>query len=220
MGKNRQNLRCQGRSVSGLLRLAHAMPVFEIPVNAQWIVHHGQPSDRLLEVLHDHALTATKLGCGAGHCGACTVWLNGRPTRSCELTVDTISVGSSDNLDSAGGVEQAPRIVTLEGLAQAEPRLARCLEDAFCSEQAAQCGYCSSGILMKAAALIKDHALRSGAATHPSLLDEADVARALDEHLCRCGSHRRVLRAVLLASKNYLRDTGSNEAPPSQSKLV
>jgi nicotinate dehydrogenase subunit A len=168
-----------------------------ISVNSHLIQHPGEDSDRLLTILHDQGLCASKLGCGTGHCGACTVWVGNACARACEVTLGSL----------ASDADSSPvKITTLEGLAEADTLLARCLIEAFLVEQAAQCGYCTSGILMKAALLIRSHAL---AARKEGLvsLDEAQVALALDEHLCRCGSHRRVMRAVVAASENYLSHT-------------
>jgi nicotinate dehydrogenase subunit A len=181
------------------------MQTFRIPVNAVQIEHHGTKDDRLVAILHDQSLTATKLGCGTGHCGACTVWLEGRPVRACELTVESTWVSAQSSYGT---------VHTLEGLAELMPQLADCLINAFLDEQAAQCGYCSAGILMKAAALIRDHDLTChGSGARP--LSEAEIAKALDEHLCRCGSHRRVLRAVELACQRY-----SSRAAQSSSKIT
>jgi nicotinate dehydrogenase subunit A len=165
------------------------MPTFQISINNKALEHQGQEDDRLLTVLHDQGLTASKLGCGSGHCGACTVWVAGVPARACELTMESLCAVGQVGKD----------LTTLEGLAERKPRLAECLLEAFSQEQAAQCGYCSAGILMKAAALIKDQSIDQGR----SPLTEAQVAQALDDHLCRCGSQGRVMRAVLLASKKY-----------------
>jgi nicotinate dehydrogenase subunit A len=127
----------------------------------------------LLYVLrNDLDLKGTRFGCGLGQCGACFVLLDGHPTPSCDLPV-WASVGHS--------------IVTVEGLSDdGEPSL---LQQCFIEEQAAQCGYCMSGILISATALLE---------SNPAP-DEAAVRGALDRNLCRCGSHNRVIRAVLKA---------------------
>ena len=174
-------------------------PSVRILVNSVYLEHHGPCSDRLLTVLHDRGLCASKLGCGTGHCGACAVWVDGLPRRSCEITVESLVTGEST---------ASKQVTTLEGLVQENPRLAECLTQAFLAEQAAQCGYCTAGILMTAAALVRDHAAKVIAhetTQSPSPgLTLSDVALALDDHLCRCGSHRRVMRAVMLASELYL----------------
>lgn len=124
---------------------------------------------RLLDVLRDElGLPGTRFGCGTGHCGACQVLLDGRPVPACDTP-----------MWACAGHE----LTTVEGLAPT-------LRQAFVDEQAAQCGYCSSGVMVAAAALLQRQ-------PHPS---EAEVRQALDGHLCRCGAHNRIVRAVLRAA--------------------
>jgi nicotinate dehydrogenase subunit A len=122
---------------------------------------------------NDLALVGSRFGCGLGQCGACMVLLDGHPTPSCDLPVWSV---------------QGKQIVTVEGLADdgGPSRLQR----AFEAEQAAQCGFCMSGILVSATALLERN-------PHP---DEGAVRTALDRNLCRCGTHTRVIRAVLRAA--------------------
>jgi nicotinate dehydrogenase subunit A len=128
----------------------------------------------LLYVLRGElALTATRFGCGLGQCGACTVIIDGKATRSC-ITPAAGLVGHD--------------IVTAEGIGS--PAAPHPVQAAFIAEQAAQCGYCSNGMVMSAVALLK-------AVPHPS---EALVRRALAGNLCRCGTYPRVLRAVMRAA--------------------
>jgi nicotinate dehydrogenase subunit A len=128
--------------------------------------------DTLLHVLRNHlGLFGTRFGCGHEACGACMVLLDGVPAWSC-----TARAG-----DIAGKL-----VTTIEGLEELPV-----LREAFLAEQAGLCGYCLSGILVSAAAL-----LRSGRA-----LDRATVAAALDGNLCRCGAHNRIIRAVLRAAR-------------------
>jgi len=128
----------------------------------------------LLYVLrNDLGLKAARFGCGTGQCGACFVLIDGRAVASCDTP-----------LWSALG----KTIVTLEGLGTPEhPHPLQC---AVIDEQAAQCGYCLSGILVSAAALLAQNAAPA----------EADVRTALDRNLCRCGSHNRLVRAVMRAA--------------------
>jgi len=132
------------------------------------------PERSLLDVLRsEFGLTGSHFGCGAGECGACNVIVGDRAVASCDAPL--WSVADKD-------------VTTLEGLGTAEGP--HPLQRAFIAEQAMQCGYCISGILMSAAALLK----RS-----PSPSSD-EVKAALDRNLCRCGSHSRIVRAVLRAA--------------------
>ncbi len=133
------------------------------------------PAQPLLYVLRDRFdLHATKFGCGLGQCGACTVIVDGTATRSCQLAVSR-AAGRS--------------ITTIEGLGA--PDHPHAVQAAFIAEQAAQCGYCTSGMIVAAAALLS----RTPSPT-------ADQAKqALAGNLCRCGTHTRILRAVLRAAR-------------------
>ncbi len=121
---------------------------------------------------NDLQLKGTRFGCGTGHCGACTVLLEGKPVQSCDTP-----------LWAAAGKS----VTTIEGLAEAKHPLL----EAFTAEQALQCGYCINGIVMSAAALLASN-------RDPS---EAQIAEALDRHLCRCGTHVRIVRAIRRAAK-------------------
>lgn len=135
----------------------------------------ADPDTPLLYVLRDHlGLKGTRFGCGLGQCGACHVLVDGRAVTSCDLP-----------LWAAAG----RTVTTVEGLGTDEAP--HPLRQAFTDEQAAQCGYCLSGILVTAAALLADD---PGA-------DEHAVRAALDRNLCRCGSHNRIVRAVLRAGE-------------------
>jgi len=128
----------------------------------------------LLDILRGHfELASPHFGCGSGECGACRVIVGDHAVTSCDTPL--WSVADKD-------------ITTLEGLGTAEE--AHPLQRAFIAEQAMQCGYCVSGVLMSAAALLKQN-------PKPS---EAEVRTALDRNLCRCGAHNRMVRAVLSAA--------------------
>ena len=130
--------------------------------------------DSLLQVLaHDLAQNGLKYGCGKAQCGACTVLVNGDPVRSCVVPLSAV---------------EGKSVTTLAGLRQ-QGRPSR-LQQAFIDEQAAQCGYCTSGMIMQAQALL-DRNPRPTA---------SEVRAALDGNLCRCGAHNRIVRAVLRAS--------------------
>ena len=139
-------------------------------------VESPDPDVPLLYVLrNDLALTGTHFGCGLAQCGACTVLVDGKAVRSCVTPARAV----------AGMV-----VTTIEGLGtSAKPDA---LQAAFIAEQAAQCGYCTAGIIMSAKALL---------ATTPRPTRE-QVCDALAGNLCRCGSHDRVIRAVLRAAGN------------------
>jgi len=125
----------------------------------------------LLYVLrNDCELKGTRFGCGAGQCGSCHVMVDGVSVPSCDTPVWSV---------------EGKQVVTIEGLGR-DGKL-HALQQAFIDEQAAQCGYCLSGILIHAAALLAKQ-------PDPS---EAEVRAALDGHLCRCGTHNRIVRAVL-----------------------
>ena len=124
----------------------------------------------LLEALRNHlGLMGTRYGCGLEQCGCCMVLVDGQPAYACTRELGTVA---------------GRQVTTVEGLgtaAQPHP-----LQQAFLDEQAGQCGYCLSGILMSAKALLDRN-------PNPS---RADIVAALDKHLCRCGAHQRILRAV------------------------
>jgi len=137
-------------------------------------VESGDPDQPLLYVLRNAlGFTGPKFGCGLGQCGACTVIADGAPIRACQLPIS-----------AAKGM----KITTIEGLGTAEKP--HPVQAAFIAEAAAQCGYCTNGMVMTSAALIAQN-------PKPSL-DE--IKQALAGNLCRCGTHDRVLRAVLRAT--------------------
>jgi len=146
-----------------------------IKVNGRSHSVTAEPDTPLLYVLrNDLGLNGPKFGCGLGQCGACTVLLNAEPTRSCVTPVGDV------------GKEE---VTTLEGLGTIEKP--HPLQKAFIDEQAAQCGYCANGMIMMAAELLKRQ-------PRPS---EQDVRAALAHNLCRCGTHNRIVRAVLRAAQ-------------------
>ena len=124
-------------------------------------------------------LTASRYGCGQEQCGACHVLIDGQSKPSCQLTVDALVGRSVVTLESA----QNPELPSTPYL--------KALQAAFIDEQAAQCGYCTSGLLISATALLMN---ASGT------VSDLQIRTALDPHLCRCGSHNRVLKAVRKAA--------------------
>jgi nicotinate dehydrogenase subunit A len=148
---------------------------FKLRVNGVEREVSAEPNTPLLYILrNDLKLKGTRFGCGSGHCGACTILVDGRAVQSCDTP-----------LWSAPGHE----ITTIEGLAGAASL--HPIQQAFIEEQAAQCGYCINGIMMSVKALLD---------ANPDP-DEAQIAAALDRNLCRCGTHVRVLRAVKRAAR-------------------
>jgi nicotinate dehydrogenase subunit A len=142
----------------------------------------AEPDTPLLYVLrNDLFLVGAKFGCGLAQCGACTVLVDGRATRSCVTPIGTL--GNSE-------------ITTIEGLGTVEKPHA--LQQAFIDEQAAQCGYCINGMIMKAKEVLDE---KPGAT-------EAEVREALGGHLCRCGTHNRIVAAIMRAGKQMSKKTG------------
>jgi aerobic-type carbon monoxide dehydrogenase small subunit (CoxS/CutS family) len=132
------------------------------------------PTDTLLSVLRDALdLTGTKYGCGEGHCGACTVLVDGQPVKSCQPRAALL---------------QGKSITTIESLEQ-EGRL-HPIQQAFLAHEAMQCGYCTPGMIMAAVALLT-------ANPHPT--DEA-IVKAMDKNICRCGTYPRIIAAIREAS--------------------
>jgi nicotinate dehydrogenase subunit A len=147
-----------------------------IKVNGAMRSVPAEPDTPLLYVLrNDLGLNGAKFGCGLAQCGACTVLVDGKPVRSCVTPIDTL--GQSE-------------ITTVEGLGTLDHP--HPLQAAFMTEQAAQCGYCIAGIIMAAKALLDRN-------PQPS---PAEVRQGLAENLCRCGTHNRIVRAVLRAAQN------------------
>ena len=147
---------------------------FKLQINGSTRAVQAEENTPLLYVLrNDCDLKGTRFGCGVSQCGSCHVLLDGASVPACDTPL---------------WAAEGKAVLTVEGLGQ-EGTL-HPLQQAFIDEQAAQCGYCVSGILVAAAALLMQN-------PHPS---EPEVRQALDKHLCRCGSHNRIVRAVLRAA--------------------
>ena len=148
----------------------------KLAVNGRIVSVDVDAGTPLIYVLrNDLTLNGPKLGCGSGQCGACTVHIDGRAVRSCQTPVGALAPNAS--------------IVTLEGLGT--PERPHPLQTAFIAEQAVQCGYCTNGMIMQAAALL-------AATPSPS---EADIRQQMNANLCRCGCQQRVVRAVQRAAR-------------------
>ena len=151
------------------------MPAIRFRLNGVETEIDANPDTPLLTALRNTlGLTGSHFGCGAGECGACMVMVDDRALTSCDMPLWSVA---------------DKEVTTIEGLGK--PEHPHALQKAFIAEQAMQCGYCVSGIMMSAAALLKRN-------TDPS---SADVKDALDRNLCRCGSHNRIVRAVLRAAE-------------------
>jgi nicotinate dehydrogenase subunit A len=152
------------------------MARISLRVNGTTRMVDTDPATPLLYVLrNDLDQHGPRFGCGLAQCGACTVIVDGKTVRSCTVPVSTMANKNVETLDGLGTIEKPHR-----------------LQAAFIEEQAAQCGYCLNGILMTAKVLLDRN-------RNPS---DADIKRALDPVLCRCGSHLRVIRAIKRAARS------------------
>lgn len=150
------------------------MPNYNLSINGKSYPVEAEANTPLLWVLRDMAgLTGTKYGCGIAQCGACTVHFNGSPVRSCSVAVSAAA---------------RAKITTVEGLS---PDNTHPVQKAWIAEQVPQCGYCQSGQMMAAAALLR---------TNPQPSDE-DIQVAMQGHICRCGTYTRIHKAVKTAAE-------------------
>ena len=150
------------------------MRTYQLNVNGKRQSVEAESDTPLLYVLRDNLnLQGPKFGCGLGQCGACTVLVNGEAMRSCITPVSSI---------------KASKVVTLEGLGK--PGKPHPVQQAFIDEQAVQCGYCINGMVMQSVSFLNKN-------PKPS---EAQVTQALAANLCRCGTHTRIVKAVLRAA--------------------
>ena len=142
----------------------------KLNVNGRQAEVQAAPGTPLLHVLrNDLGLVGSRFGCGTGLCGACFVLVDGRPMASCDLPLSFVA---------------DKKVVTVEGLGKdGQPHP---VQEALLAEQAAQCGYCTNGMIMQAKAILD---------RTPNASD-AEIREALEKHLCRCGSYNRVIRAV------------------------
>lgn len=150
--------------------------IFELQVNGKSHRIDVDPEESLLTVLRDHLdLMGSKYGCGEGQCGACTVLIDGNPRRSCSTPVR---------------VAAGKHITTIEGL-ELEGRL-HPVQEAFLQAGAMQCGYCTSGMIVSAVALLKSN-------PNPS---RDEITRFMQGNVCRCGTYQRVIAAIQTAAKD------------------
>ena len=147
----------------------------DLSVNGQSRTVDADPDTPLLYVLRDHlGLNAAKYGCGLGQCGACTLMVDGAAVFSCVTPILLLA---------------GRKITTLEGLGT--PDKPAPIQQAFIEQQAAQCGYCIAGMMMRGQALLEKNA-------DPSV---AEIRRALSPNLCRCGTHMRIVKAIARAGE-------------------
>jgi nicotinate dehydrogenase subunit A len=158
------------------------MPATSFSVNGAAVRVDADGGTPLLDVLrNDLGLFGTKFGCGVEQCGSCLVLIDGRPEKSCGKTLAWVA---------------GKAVLTIEGLGtRANPHP---LQQAFLDEQAGQCGYCLAGILIAAKALLDRNPAPS----------RAEIQEALDDNICRCGSHLRILRAVDRAARRMRAEAG------------
>ncbi|HEY6273555.1 MAG TPA: (2Fe-2S)-binding protein [Terriglobales bacterium] len=157
------------------------MHAIKLNVNGSERTIEATPGETLLSVLRDRlGLTGTKYGCGEGQCGACTVVLEGKPIRSCRIPIESVA---------------GDTILTIEGLAQ--NGALHPIQQAFLQEEAYQCAFCTSGMIMSAYALL-------AATPHPS---DDDILDYMNGNVCRCGTYPRILAAI----RRVARRTGTGD---------
>ncbi|NRB52259.1 MAG: (2Fe-2S)-binding protein [Saprospiraceae bacterium] len=150
------------------------MPAYSLQINGKTHKVNTEASTPLLWVLREHlALSGTKFGCGLGQCGACTVHLDGSPMRSCTLPISSL--------------QENQEITTIEGLS---PNGKHPLQEAWIEEQVPQCGYCQSGQIMQAAALLDQN-------SQPT---REEIISHMNGNLCRCGTYTRIVKAIQRAA--------------------
>jgi len=146
------------------------MPAISFTVNGRAASVAADGDTPVLDVLRNHlGLVGSKFGCGQEQCGCCMVLIDGKPEKSCGKALSTVA---------------GKEVVTIEGIGT--PERPHPLQQAFLAEQAGQCGYCLAGILISAKALLDNNPAPT----------RREIALALDDNICRCGSHVRILRAV------------------------
>ncbi len=152
------------------------MPAYSIQVNGKTHTVNTEEATPLLWVLREHLqLTGTKYGCGVGQCGACTIHLDGTPMRACTLPIDGVADGQS--------------ITTIEGLSEKGDHP---MQQAWVKEQVPQCGYCQSGQIMQAVALLEKNPTPS----------RPEIVQHMNGNLCRCGTYTRIVKAIQTAANS------------------
>ena len=150
------------------------MSAVAFTINGRAVSVEGEPDTPLLWVVREHLkLTGTKFGCGSGLCGACTVHVDGRAVRSCQVAFEQV---------------KGRKVTTIEGLS---PTSSHPLQKAWIVEQVPQCGYCQSGQIMQAAELLAKN-------KRPT---RAQIVAHMDGNICRCGTYPRIVRAIQRAAQ-------------------
>ncbi len=150
------------------------MPSYDLHINGEMQTVDVAQGTPLLWVLREHlGLTGTKYGCGIAQCGSCTIHLDGNPVRACILLVERLAIGQ--------------KITTIEGLS---PDGSHPVQQAWVAAQAPQCGYCQSGQIMQAVALLRKNPAPS----------REEIKTYMKGNLCRCGTYLRIIKAIELAS--------------------
>jgi isoquinoline 1-oxidoreductase alpha subunit len=150
------------------------MAAISLTVNGKAATVEVEPDTPLLWVVREHLkLAGTKFGCGSGLCGACTVHIDGKAMRSCQIAVSKVT---------------GKKVTTIEGLS---PNSSHPLQKAFIAEQVPQCGYCQSGQIMQAAALL----------TTNKKPTREQIVMHMDGNICRCGTYPRIVRAIQRAAR-------------------
>lgn len=151
------------------------MNTFLLNINGAEVPVHAPDDETLLSVLRNRLhLTGTKYGCGEGECGACTVLIDGTATRSCQTTAATV---------------KGTKITTIEGL-ESHGSLSP-VQQAFLEEEAFQCGYCTSGMILSATSLLREH-------PQPTV---QQIIEGMDGNICRCGTYTRIVAAIRRAAQ-------------------
>jgi aerobic-type carbon monoxide dehydrogenase small subunit (CoxS/CutS family) len=159
------------------------MPTYSLRINGRTRQVEGEPDDNLLAALrYELDLTGSKFGCGEGFCGACTVLVDNQATRACVTRLSALGSAA---------------ITTIEGLAP-NGRL-HPVQEAFLEAEAFQCGYCTPGMVMAAAGLLRSNAAPT----------DEEIAKALDRNVCRCGTYPRIVQAIRQAAARLRSSEGA-----------
>lgn len=163
------------------------MAKYTLTINGKKTSIDAEPDTPMLWVIRDEVgLKGTKFGCGMGLCGACTIHLDGQPVRSCQTPISSVKATS--------------KITTIEGISS---NIDHVVQKAWIEEQVPQCGYCQSGQIMSAVALLK---------SNPNPTD-ADIDTYMAGNICRCGTYNRIRKAIHSAAANLKTEAGTTKKP-------